>query len=266
MVNTEGVLAVLDHHITINWDDGPTLHRIAAQVRYHTAESAAVKTLRVNASHRYSDEPLSFMVIGDGLRASWVWQERGSGWTAQLAVTSEGEDDLYLDALDIIRIDYAFSGLFNLGAPPGLWRCAIEAAGAATASVSQTDVKREIDLETPVTSNTETALIVPDAVIWETWPTASGSFIRNRELLIQPSLSNRSRPPAILFRVVDPAAESALLTEFQLELSGERFERMVGRCRTDGMLLGAGVTFASPEIWVVAGDDAAELRQLSVEV
>ena len=35
------------------------------------------------------------MVMQDGLRASWVWQEREPGWTAQLAVVNEGEDDVF---------------------------------------------------------------------------------------------------------------------------------------------------------------------------
>ncbi|MCS7054635.1 MAG: hypothetical protein NZM18_00440 [Thermoflexales bacterium] len=252
MVNTNGVLAVMDHHITINWDDGPTLHRIAAQVRYHTGASATLRTLRVNASQRYSDDPLSFMTMGDGLRAAWIWQARGPGWTAQLAVTNQGEDDIYLDALDAIRIDYAFGGLFNLGAPPGLWRALPE------------DVRGL--LAAPGDDEGTSAVRSNLAAGWEAWspasPTATG-FTRRRCLIVQPIVSNRSRPPAILVRVLDDASAR---TEIQLELNGERFERLSARYRTEGMLLGAGATIASPEFWVVAGDNAEELSKLEVNV
>ncbi|MCS6846126.1 MAG: hypothetical protein RMN52_00250 [Anaerolineae bacterium] len=251
MINTNGVLAVMDHHITINWDDGPTMHRIAAQLRYHTAESATLRTARVNASQRYSDDPLSFMTTGDGLRASWIWQERGPGWTAQLAVTNEGEDDVYLDALDVIRIDYAFGGLFNLGAPPGRWRVRLEDVRGLLVAPGGGDAPAEHG---------------DPAAGWELWSpatlTATG-FIRRRCLIVQPVASNRTRPPAVMIRALDDDSQpSSARTEIQLEVSGERFERLSARYRTEGMLLGAGVSVASPEFWVVSGDDAEELNGL----
>lgn len=255
MINANGVLAVMDHHITINWDDGPTMHRVAAQVRYHTAESATLRTARINASQRYSDDPLSFMTVGDGLRASWIWQERGPGWMVQLSVTNEGEDDVYLDALDVIRIDYAFGGLFNLGAPPGLWRVLLE------------DVRGL--LAAPAGSEHAPAEYGDLATGWESWSpatlTATG-FTRRRCLIVQPVASNRTRPPAVMIRVLDAdVPASPMRTEIQLEVSGERFERLSARYRTEGMLLGAGVSVASPEFWVVSGDDAEELRGLMVD-
>lgn len=257
MINTDGVLAVMDHHITINWDDGPTLHRIGAQVRYHTAESATARTLRVGASQRYSDDPLSFMVLGDGLRATWIWQERGPGWTAQLAVMNEGEDDIYLDALDVIRIDYAFGGLFNLGAPPGLWRVCLEDVRGLLAAPG----------ESAPEPAPEPARAPADAeMMWEAWSPASTTatgFVRRRQLIVQPTVSNRTRPPAVMIQVVQAAA--ALATEICLEVNGERFERLTARHRADGMRLGAGVSVASPELWVVAGDDVEELKALAAE-
>ncbi len=255
MINTNGVLAVLDHHITINWDDGPTMHRVAAQVRYHTTESAALRTARINASQRYSDDPLSFMTTGDGLRASWIWQERGPGWTAQLSVTNEGADDVYLDALEVIRIDHAFGGLFNLGAPPGLWHVLLENVRGLLAAPSG-------GKHMPTESG-------DPAVGWESWSpatlTATG-FTRRYCLIVQPVVSNRTRPPAVMIRALDgDVPSSSARTEIQLEVSGERFERLSARYRTEGMLLGTGVSVASPEFWVVSGDDAEELRELRVD-
>lgn len=254
MINTNGVLAVMDHHITINWDDGPTMHRVAAQVRYHTAESATLRTVRVNASQRYSDDPLSFMAAGDGLRASWIWQERGPGWTAQLAVTNEGEDDVYLDALDVIRIDSAFGGLFNLGAPPGLWRVRLEDVRSLLVAPGSEDA--------PAERSDPTAG-------WESWSPATlnvTGFIRRQCLIVQPVASNRTRPPAVMIRALDNDSRSSTArTEIQLEVSGERFERLSARNRTEGMLLGAGVSVASSEFWVVSGDDAEELRGVMID-
>ena len=249
MLNAGGVLTVMDHHLTINWDDGPTLHRIAAQVRYHTTESATLKTIAVNASHRYSDEPLSFMALEDALRIAWIWQERPPGWTAQLAVTNQGEDDVYLDALDVIRMDYAASSLFNLGAPPGLWQ-----------------VLFEEDVRPLLKSPGAEAASPPDQSAalprWESWsPTMSGGFIRRQCFIIQPTVSNRTRPPALMIRALEP--EGTARIEIHLEASGERFERFTARCRTEGLLLGAGAGLASPEFWIVAGDDPEELRHLT---
>ncbi len=255
MINTNGVLAVMDHHITINWDDGPTMHRIAAQVRYRATESATLRTMRISASQRYSDDPLSFVTMGDGLRASWIWQERGPGWTAQLSVMNEGADDVYLDALDVIRIDYAFGGLFNLGAPPGLWRVLLEGRRGLLAAPSRGE-HRPAESDDP-------------AAEWESWspatPTATG-FARRCCLIVQPIASNRARPPAVMIRALDSDGfSSSVRTEIQLEVSGERFERLSARYRAEGMLLGAGASVASPEFWVVSGDDAWELRELKVD-
>ncbi|PJF47679.1 MAG: hypothetical protein D6709_00975 [Chloroflexi bacterium] len=255
MINTNGMLAVMDHHITINWDDGPTMHRIAAQVRYRATESAMLRTMRVSASQRYSDDPLSFVTTCDGLRASWIWQERGPGWTAQLSVTNEGADDVYLDALDVIRIDYAFGGLFNLGAPPGLWRVLLESAQGLLAAPSG-DEHRRAESDDP-------------AAGWESWSpatlTATG-FARRRCLIVQPVASNRTRPPAVMIRALEgDGPVSSVRTEIQLEVSGERFERLSARYRAEGMLLGTGGSVASPEFWVVSGDDAEELRGVMVD-
>jgi hypothetical protein len=249
MLNTGGALTVMDHHLTINWDDGPTLHRIAAQVCYHTAESATMKAIRVSASHRYSDEPLSFMVVEDALRIAWIWQERSPGWTAQLAVTNQGDDEIYLDALDVIRADYATGSLFNLGAPPGLWQVLFEEDSPP--SLRSPSVEAPSPLDQPAT--------LPR---WELWsPAMSGGFVRRRCFIVQPTVSNRTRPPAFMIRALEP--EGTARVEIHLEATGERFERLTARCRTDGLLLGAGASLASPEFWIVAGDDAEELRQLT---
>lgn len=250
MINTSGFLAVLDHHITINWEDGPTLHRIAAQVRYRVAGNDTVRTLRMNASQRYSDEPLSFMVMSDGLRASWVWQERGPGWTAMLAVQNDGEEDVLLEALDVIRVDSAFGALFNIGAPPGLWL------------VSPEDDVRGLLPAAPAGGATESAAL--DAEAWaHGTPTADG-FMRRRALIVQPSVSNRSRPPAVMLRALG-ASPAELPTEILLQVNGERFGRLVARVNARGLAIASGVAIASPEFWIVAGDDAQELRGLEAE-
>jgi hypothetical protein len=240
MINTTGFMAVMDHGITINWDDGPTLHKIAAQVRYHTGENTSSATLRLTASQRYSDDPLTFMVMGGGLRATWVWQERSPGWTVQLAVQNDGEEDVYIDSLDVIRIDTAFGGLFNIGAPTGLWQAASESAGLLAAPA---DATSESQYES-----------------WSAGSTTANGFTRNREFIVQPSASNRSRPPALMIRALD--ASAGMTTEIIVEMNGERFERAVARARTDGMLIANGVIIASPEFWIVAGDDVDELRRL----
>ncbi len=244
MLNLSGVFAVLDHGITLNWDDGPTLHKISAQVRYHTAGSASSKTLRVTASSLYSDDPVAFMAMQDGLRGSWVWQERDPGWTVHLSVVNEGEDDIYLDMLDIVRIDTAFGGLFNIGAPPGLWQVSGDAPAALLAAPDS-------PAEAPITPAVESL---------SSSPATLAGFRRVRELVVQPSASNRSTPPALLFRVLDAA--SALPTELVIEATGERFERFIARYKTDALMIAHGVGLVTPEIWIVAGDDAAELREL----
>jgi len=233
MLNENGVLTMLDRGITINWDDGPTLHKITAQVRYHTGQSATAQSLRVTATQPYSDEPLTFKQADAALQAVWVWQARGAGWSTQLAITNTSDMDVYVDALEIMRIDSAYGGVFNLGAPPGLWRCA-----------------REGDAEQN------------GALAWEAWAetTASaGGFARARSLIVQPAVSNRSRPPAVLIAVNSSTAQ--LPVEMRLECSGERFERLTARNRADGTLVGAGAMLHSAELWIASGDDAEELRQ-----
>lgn len=247
MINTFGALAVLDRGITINWEDGATLHKIGAQVRYRTRESTASQLLRVSAGKRLSDDPLALIGADALLRATWTWREAGDGWAAQLAVLNTADHDLLIDSIDVIRIDSAFGGLFNLGAPPGLWRCAFEREGDP---------------------------------VWESYGDSAASangFLRATRMLMQPSVSNRSSPPAVLIRALNapvaPAPDVAdgqalavwspeFRTELQLEFNGERFERFVARVRCDGALLGAGVTLAAPEFWVVSGDDAGEVWRL----
>jgi hypothetical protein len=81
-------------------------------------------------------------------------------------------------------------------------------------------------------------------------------------MVIQPSASNRSSPPALLFRVL--GLGDGAPTEINLELTGEKFERFTARLRAEGMLIGSGVTLPSPEIFVVAGDDVGELKRLEI--
>ncbi len=233
MLNENGVLTMLDRGITINWDDGPTLHKITAQVRYHTGKSATAQLLRVNATQPYSDEPLTFRQTDRVLQAIWVWHTRGAGWSTQLTLTNICEEDVYVDALEMLRIDSAYGGVFNLGAPPGLWRCARESEAERNG-----------------------------APAWEAWAetTASaGGFVRTHTLMVQPSVSNRSRPPAVLIAVNGNTAQ--LPVEMRLECSGERFERLTVRSRADGTLVGAGAMLASAELWIASGDDPEELRQ-----
>jgi hypothetical protein len=243
MLNTTGVLAVLDRGVTINWDDGPTLHRITAQVRYHTTSMATTKLVRVNASQKFSEDPLSF-IQEDGLKVTWTWIEGNDGdsdvvyWTTQLAVTNQTDEVVYLDAMDVIRIDSAYSGQFNLGAPPGLWQCTRE-------------------------NNTE-------SLEWEAWSESTataGGFTRNGLLLVQPVVSNRTRPPALLVRVDEnPQDESGRLpVEIKLDLNGERFERLVAHNRADGTLLAPGVTVVSTRFLIASGDNADELRRIKTD-
>jgi hypothetical protein len=243
MLNTTGVLAVLDRGVTINWDDGPTLHRITAQVRYHTTSMATTKLVRVNASQKFSEDPLSF-IQEDGLKVTWTWIESNDGdsdvvyWTTQLAVTNQTDEVVYLDAMDVIRIDSAYSGQFNLGAPPGLWQCTRE-------------------------NNTE-------SLEWEAWSESTataGGFTRNGLLLVQPVVSNRTRPPALLVRVDEnPQDESGRLpVEIKLDLNGERFERLVAHNRADGTLLAPGVTVVSTRFLIASGDNADELRRIKTD-
>lgn len=248
MLNTQGAMAVLDRAVTVNWSDGPTLHKITAQVRYHTANTATIQVLRIGAQQKVADDPLTLFAADSAIEAHWRWTERGPGWRVQVVVRNRSDSDLFLDALDALRIDAAFGGLFNLGAPPGLWRC-------ATAD---------------------------DPTVWETWSDSAataGGFVRSSGMVIQPSASNRSKPPAFAVRALSPdfdtpempadEAGSAelppaadMIAEFRLDFSGERFERFTARARAEGLRLGPGVAVASPEFILAAGDDAAELLSL----
>ena len=246
MLNTHVAMALLDRGVTLNWDDGATLHKITAQARYHTEHSASMQTLRIGAQQKVSDEPLTLTASDSALEAFWTWTERAPGWSAALVVRNKSESDLFIDALEVVRVDSAFGGVFGLGAPPGLWRCAAET----------------------------------DPLAWEAWSDSAGSaggFTRQTVLVVQPSMSNRSVPPAVMIRALGagpaPTADDTGLavalpatgipTEVRLEVTGERFERFAARARADGLLLAPGVSLASPEFWIVAGDDAAELLGLT---
>lgn len=245
MLNTHVAMALLDRGVTLNWDDGATLHKITAQARYHTQHSASIQTLRIGAQQKVSDEPLTLTASDSALEAFWTWTERAPGWSAALVVRNKSESDLFIDALEVLRVDSAFGGVFGLGAPTGLWRCAIEA----------------------------------EPLGWEAWSDSAGSaggFARQGVLVVQPSMSNRSEPPALMIRAlgatVSPydqtglavaAPASGIPTEVRLEVTGERFERFTARARADGLLLAPGVSLASPEFWIAAGDDAAELLALT---
>ncbi len=248
MLNASGVLAVLDHHLTINWDDGPTLHKISAAVRYHRANETNTQVLRVGASQRCSDEPLAFIVARDGVRATWIWREVEAGWCAQLVVVNEDSEEIYVDSLDVLRVEYGFGGLFNVGAPPGLWRCARELVGNEAGE--------------QMVASASAQPLFGESLEWEDWGASIGDalgFARRRGLLLQPTMSNRSRPPALMVRALSGAA---LPVEIRLETTAERFDRFLARNRTDGLRLGGGVSLASSEFWVVCGDDANELARL----
>ncbi|MCS6773200.1 MAG: hypothetical protein NZ693_03700 [Thermoflexales bacterium] len=252
MINHAGFLAILDRGITLNWEDGPTLHKFSAAVQYQHPDSAASCMMRLSATNRYSDEPLSFTSLQDGLRAVWVWQERPPGWTAMLSVENESNQELLLNSLEVLRLDSEAGGLFNIGAPPRLWRCRIERAEGVSSLLPEP------------TSSLERQS-VRDESVWESWsPHVVSGFVRSRELVVQPVCSSRSRPPAVMIRALRSAYD--LATEIRLEATSERFERLIVRCKTDGMLLAPGGVTASPPFWIVAGDDAEELQHLPSEL
>jgi hypothetical protein len=66
----------------------------------------------------------------------------------------------------------------------------------------------------------------------------------------------------LLFRMLGSVDGPA--TELHLELTGEKFERFTARLRSEGTLIGSGVTLASPEVFVVAGDDAEEIKKIVI--
>lgn len=237
MLNVTGVLAVLDRGITINWDDGPTLHRITALVRYHTAADTTIQSVRLYAALKLTEDPLAFVQEGE-LKITWTWLEGStvddsdtSFWSVQLAVTNQSEDEVFLDAMDAIRIETALAGQFNLGASPGLWRCVREGAG--------------------------------DLIDWES--SADFGYRRESCLIVLPVRSNRTHPPALLVRVDDDQqTESGRLpVEIQLDLSGEHFVRLIAGNRADAAHLAPGVTIVSSRFIIASGDDALELKHLS---
>ena len=249
MLNRSGVLSVMDRGVTLNWDDGATLHRMTAQVHYHTDYTPTPQVVIVQAAQPKEDEPLSF-VEEDVVRATWDWQgmsldPANAGatdyWTLQLTVANSSEDDVYIDTLDVLLIDSHHSGQFNLGAPPGLWRCARQN---------------------------------PDGTLaWEPWSetvAGAGGFSRTHELLVQPTFSNRSWPPAVIIRAYpvtpegDPAAEvPSQPTELKLAINGERFDHLVARTNAGGTRLQKDETLISPRFLVASGDDAVELQRLA---
>ncbi len=227
MLNTNGVLAILDHHIGLNWDDGPTLLRVAAQVRYRFGAFAGVHTLRVTASSRCGDDPQCFNARNNDISAVWTLTEVPPGYAAQLAITNCGDDDVVLEGCDVVRIDAAYGGIFNLGAHPALWRVAHNA---------------------------------PGQLKWEQLMGDAAQITRDDLLLLQPSASNRGALPALRFSTL--AGEARRLTRFELQASPDKFERFCASVPLDGMLLAPGVTIVTPEVWIVAGDDVRELRAL----
>jgi hypothetical protein len=220
MRNTTGALAVLDHHIGINWDDGPTLMRIGAQVRYRHTPDGAQHLLRVNAGSRRADAPLTFESRADDLHAIWTWAERDDGFSAQLALINEGEDDVLLEGIDVIRIDSAFGGIFNLGAPIGLWQ-------------------------------------VRDGQDWLPWPGERAELIRSRDIMIQPSASNRTTPPVLRVLALDDAPEVTM----RLTAEDARFQRFSAGCDYGSGPLAPQVTLQTPEIWLISGTDPGDVTR-----
>jgi hypothetical protein len=226
MVNTQGVMAVLDHHIGINWDDGPTLLRIGAQVRYRFGAFGGLNTLRVNASARSSDEPLCFETHNHDIRATWTWRELSDGFSAQLSVSNAGDEPLLLEAVDILRIDAVFGGQLNLGAPATLWRIARAGKGMPR---------------------------------WEVLRSGETNFNSPGGALIQPVASNRSAPPCLHLRRLPGEGPAVLISVVTQQ---ESFQCFTAGCMLNNQPLAAGVAQSFPEVWIVCGDDARELAGL----
>jgi hypothetical protein len=227
MINLNGVLAVLDRHITLNWDDGPTLMRISAQVRYQHASATAgdgdqTRTLSVTASSRCSDEPLCFNATSaDGaLSATWTWLDDPPGFACSLVLSNSGDDDLRVIAVDVLRIDAKSGGILALGAPASDWRIGIPG-----------------DLTAPQPT---TALIRADP--------------RPSHVLLQPAQSDRSRPPALCI--------SAASAQFALQTDAGRFTSLVATIAFEGQLLAPGIALSTPDVRIFAGDDGQELLAL----
>jgi hypothetical protein len=225
MLNPNGVLAVLDRHITLNWDDGPTLMRIGAAIRYRVARSDSPdhddepRTLSINASSRCGDDPPCFNAFNerDGISATWTWTETPPGYAAQLGISNIGENDLELLGIDLLSIDGARGGVFNLGAPAANWSTISDDAESSTA------------LQT------------------------SGG---RRELVVLATETTRSRPTALAFVV--PA--DAFNARFALDRQDGRFHTLQVSILFDApRLLGEGAVIALPEVRIASGDDAREL-------
>jgi hypothetical protein len=245
MLNTTGVLATMDHGITLNWEDGPTLLRMTALVSFRYAGDANSLYIRVLADHLLGDEPMAFLHEENAIRAAWIWrevpisQDLDSGiryWTTQLSLTNTSREDIYLDSFEALRIDHDYSGQFNLGAPLSAWRIASD------------------QQESPI--------------FWENWSQSAAMtqvITHASNLLIQPATSSRTRPPAILVRALDDDTHSAsgsLPVEIELTTKAGIFHCLVARNRTDGLPLSSDVTIVSSEFLIAAGDNAEELRLL----
>ena len=235
MINTSGFLSVIDHGITVHWEDGPTLHKMVAQVRYRLSvdEDSPVENLRVGASQRCADwdadaeEAQCFMAANADINAQWLWRKVGAGWTAMLVIRNSGEGDIFVDGLDIILIDAQRNGLFRLGATPDMWQI----------------------------------------------------HHATQELIVQPERVDHRHPPAVMFRalsdtavltIMDEATDSDAPTEIanatvamKMMIHEDRFAKFDVIAEAIGTVLSPQAEIQSCKVWVVAGDDVAELRQLT---
>ena len=80
------------------------------------------------------------------------------------------------------------------------------------------------------------------------------------QLLLQPPASDRSSPPAVMFRAIGDAPT----VQMTLDIGTAKFERLVIAHDLGNTKLAPAVTLASPEIWVIAGDNQQELLDLAV--
>jgi len=131
----DAFLSVIDHGITINWEHGPTLHKLLAQVRYRSVSDDAadtpVITMRIGASQRCAEatddveDAYCFAASNGDLAAQWIWQAHQSGWSTNLILRNISDESIAIEAIDLVRID-AQTGLFTLGAPVTAWQMAME--------------------------------------------------------------------------------------------------------------------------------------------
>lgn len=235
MINPNARFTVLEHCITLNWDDGPTLHKLIAQVRYHRPGSVTARTLRVFATH-YAGEPcVAFQRREEDLEVHWEWCALGGGGAP-------------------------VSKSAMRAAKKCLWIRSTCSTSSTPQAGSSTSVRRP----------------GYGSVLWR------AAWLRVERLLGKcgrraqeqakglhavlscwyPTVSNRTRPPALLIRALPSA--SPLPTELRLNLNGERFERLTARCKTDGLLLAPGETVRSAWFWLLSGDDPAELLRCAL--